>query len=160
MPRILRRNTAEIILLLKTKNSFFQKRLDMRCKRLYNLEVVWRDVAQFGSALRSGRRGRRFKSCHPDHEKSVLKISVRFFQRYKFLPEFAIYLRCDISSMRYVAFGNEKKDFISYRNETKFRYIEFARQIYRTSASEYIAKKFFKISMVWLSQKKPPGRLY
>ena len=25
-----------------------------------------RDVAQLGSALRSGRRGRRFKSCHPD----------------------------------------------------------------------------------------------
>ena len=25
-----------------------------------------RDVAQFGSALRSGRRGRRFESCHPD----------------------------------------------------------------------------------------------
>ena len=28
-----------------------------------------RDVAQLGSALRSGRRGRRFKSCHPDHLK-------------------------------------------------------------------------------------------
>ena len=27
-----------------------------------------RDVAQLGSALRSGRRGRRFKSCHPDHD--------------------------------------------------------------------------------------------
>lgn len=26
-----------------------------------------RGVAQLGSALRSGRRGRRFKSCHPDH---------------------------------------------------------------------------------------------
>ena len=25
-----------------------------------------RDVAQLGSARRSGRRGRRFKSCHPD----------------------------------------------------------------------------------------------
>ncbi len=24
-------------------------------------------MAQFGSALRSGRRGRRFESCHPDH---------------------------------------------------------------------------------------------
>ncbi|MEY3222092.1 MAG: hypothetical protein RLZZ203_948 [Cyanobacteriota bacterium] len=30
------------------------------------LPFLWRDVAQFGSALRSGRRGRRFKSCHPD----------------------------------------------------------------------------------------------
>ena len=27
---------------------------------------MFRDVAQFGSALRSGRRGRRFKSCHPE----------------------------------------------------------------------------------------------
>ena len=26
-----------------------------------------RDVAQLGSALRLGRRGRRFESCHPDH---------------------------------------------------------------------------------------------
>ncbi len=26
----------------------------------------FRDVAQPGSALRSGRRGRKFKSCHPD----------------------------------------------------------------------------------------------
>lgn len=26
-----------------------------------------RDVAQLGSALRSGRRSRRFKSCHPDN---------------------------------------------------------------------------------------------
>ena len=26
-----------------------------------------RDVAQFGRALRSGRKGRRFESCHPDH---------------------------------------------------------------------------------------------
>ena len=25
-----------------------------------------RDVAQPGSALRSGRRGRKFESCHPD----------------------------------------------------------------------------------------------
>ena len=28
-----------------------------------------RDIAQFGSALRSGRRGRRFKSCEPDQKK-------------------------------------------------------------------------------------------
>ena len=27
----------------------------------------YRDVAQLGSALRQGRRGRTFKSCHPDH---------------------------------------------------------------------------------------------
>ncbi len=28
--------------------------------------MTYRDVAQLGSALRSGRRGRRFESCHPD----------------------------------------------------------------------------------------------
>ncbi len=28
---------------------------------------MYRDVAQFGRALRSGRRGRRFESCHLDH---------------------------------------------------------------------------------------------
>lgn len=32
--------------------------------RLFKLQ---RGVAQLGSARRSGRRGRRFKSCHPDH---------------------------------------------------------------------------------------------
>ena len=34
-----------------------------------------RDVAQPGSALRSGRRGRKFESCHPDK-----KISLKYFQ--------------------------------------------------------------------------------
>ena len=67
-----------------------------------------------------------------------------FFQRYKFLTEFAIYLRYDISwRMRYVPSGREK-EFISYRNETKWSYIEFAKRIYRTSVSEYIAKEFLK----------------
>ncbi len=28
--------------------------------------LLWRDVAQLGSALRSGRRGRWFESSHPD----------------------------------------------------------------------------------------------
>ena len=28
-------------------------------------------MAQFGRALRSGRRGRRFKSCHPDHKSTT-----------------------------------------------------------------------------------------
>ena len=65
-----------------------------------------------------------------------------FFQRYKFLTEFAIctsyaiYLRCDM-----LPCGNEIKEFISYRNRMKWGYIEFAKQIYRTSASEYIANK-------------------
>lgn len=35
---------------------------------IYVVYRSYRDVAQFGRALRSGRRGRRFKSCHPDHK--------------------------------------------------------------------------------------------
>lgn len=30
------------------------------------IDMLLRGVAQFGKALRSGRRDRRFKSCHPD----------------------------------------------------------------------------------------------
>ncbi len=33
--------------------------------------ISYRDVAQFGSALRSGRRGRRFESCHLDQKERV-----------------------------------------------------------------------------------------
>ena len=39
---------------------------------------VLRDVAQLGSALRSGRRGRRFKSCHPDQNKKVAQRAAFF----------------------------------------------------------------------------------
>ena len=34
---------------------------------------LYRDVAQFGRALRSGRRGRRFESCHLDQQKIPAK---------------------------------------------------------------------------------------
>ena len=41
--------------------------------------VFFRGVAQFGSALRSGRRGRRFESCHLDQkEKSTEKVGFSF----------------------------------------------------------------------------------
>ena len=34
---------------------------------MWNIQYIYyRSVAQFGRALRSGRRGRRFKSCHSD----------------------------------------------------------------------------------------------
>ena len=39
----------------------------------------YRDVAQFGSALRLGRRGRTFESCHPDHLKQKRTYICRFF---------------------------------------------------------------------------------
>ena len=40
----------------------------------YNLIVIHRGVAQFGRALRSGRRGRKFKSCHLDHAECPYRI--------------------------------------------------------------------------------------
>ena len=38
----------------------------MRSKPKVENLILYRDVAQLGSALRLGRRGRRFESCHPD----------------------------------------------------------------------------------------------
>ena len=52
----------------------------------------------------------------------------------------------DISSMRYVALRQREKEFISYRNETKWSYIEFAKQIYRTSEAS-ISPKYTASSM-------------
>ncbi len=74
-----------------------------------------------------------------------------------------MYFVRDISSMRYVAFGNEKKEFISCRNETKWSYIEFAKQIYRTSyASILLISKNIPIvllvaSIVIMSKKDNQG---
>ncbi len=39
--------------------------------------MFFRDVAQLGSALRSGRRGRWFESSHPDWYLSIAKLFVR-----------------------------------------------------------------------------------
>ena len=54
------------------------KRIDKGRRVLYNIPTgqrllssslccAYRDVAQFGSALGLGPRGRKFESCHPDH---------------------------------------------------------------------------------------------
>ncbi len=45
---------------------------------IYVVYRSYRDVAQFGRALRSGRRGRRFKSCHPDQKRLTNRIIMRF----------------------------------------------------------------------------------
>jgi hypothetical protein len=51
-----------------------------------NDEVHQRGVAQFGRALRSGRRGRRFESCHLDH---IFKKHAGFYQRaFSFISPF------------------------------------------------------------------------
>ena len=57
---------------LMTKDKiFFTKPLSNK-KKLYfcSPKNRVRDVAQPGSALRSGRRGRKFESCHPDKKVS------------------------------------------------------------------------------------------
>ena len=77
----------------------------------------------------------KFRKCSFAPQNEFYKTSqwFGFFQRYKFLMEFAIYL-----AVRYILmdaiypFGvrvslrDELKEFISYRNETKWSYIEFA----------------------------------
>ena len=45
---------------------------------IYVVYRSYRDVAQFGRALRSGRRGRRFQSCHPDQKRQTNRIIMRF----------------------------------------------------------------------------------
>ena len=45
---------------------------------IYVVYSSYRDVAQFGRALRSGRRGRRFKSCPPDQKRQTNRIIMRF----------------------------------------------------------------------------------
>ncbi len=46
--------------------------LDFLAVIVYNYLVIVRGVAQFGRVLRSGRRGRRFKSCHLDQISSLV----------------------------------------------------------------------------------------
>ena len=52
------------------------RRLDVHAASA-RLAAVHRGVAQLGSALRSGRRGRGFKSRHPDHTKALVRDSHR-----------------------------------------------------------------------------------
>ncbi len=62
---------------------------------VYNLIFNFRDVAQFGSAPRLGRGGRRFKSCHPDFcaKKSVSRLNLRLAHNFNFyaFPMLEIY---------------------------------------------------------------------
>ena len=45
---------------------------------LYILNKHIRGVAQFGSAFGSGPKGRKFKSCHSDHNGSFTKVNEPF----------------------------------------------------------------------------------
>ena len=54
---------------------FFKKALDKHPKTVYNV-YCYLGVAQIGSALPWGGRGRRFKSCHSDHNVETKKMSL------------------------------------------------------------------------------------
>ena len=56
---------------------FFKKALDKYPKTVYNV-YCYLGVAQIGSALPWGGRGRRFKSCHSDHKSTVILIELRW----------------------------------------------------------------------------------
>ena len=56
---------------------FFKKALDKYPKTVYNV-YCYLGVAQIGSALPWGGRGRRFKSCHSDHNATVILIELRW----------------------------------------------------------------------------------
>ncbi len=67
--------------------------------------IIIRDIAQFGSALRSGRRGRRFKSCYPDQVKPI--VDIKFSYRLLFLAAFGVKtLPCFPASQNALAFCN------------------------------------------------------
>ena len=58
---------------------WYMKRKKIKCNQVYsNVRLIFfrnmRRVAQSGSALRSGRRGRRFKSSYADQPKKILEI--------------------------------------------------------------------------------------
>lgn len=55
-----------------------KKELDIKKKQAYK-KNVFRNVAQPGRALRSGRRGRRFKSSHSDQYKKAEVYTFAFF---------------------------------------------------------------------------------
>ena len=58
----------------------FKVILSCTCRKGVIIEYGQRDVAQLGSALRLGRRGRTFESCHPDHlEKRTCRNTSSFF---------------------------------------------------------------------------------
>ena len=64
---------------------------------LRRLSFCNRDVAQFGSAIRSGRMGRRFKSCHPDHLKTLYLPWLFCYNKYVLDKEKLTYIKPALS---------------------------------------------------------------
>ena len=63
----------------------------MRFIKTLNLKKKILDVVQPGRVLRSGRRGRKFKSCHPDQTKTDEFESIFYF--FFFLNMFLIFVQ-------------------------------------------------------------------
>ena len=61
-----------------TNSHFYKRLLDLQPGRaetasnVFSSSKISRDVAQLGSVLAWGARGRRFKSCHPDTDYQTL----------------------------------------------------------------------------------------
>ena len=72
------------------------------------MQSLCRDVAQLGSALRLGRRGRTFESCHPDHFKRVFLKALFLFVLILFNEIFVLHLidlSCDyITSLQKICY--------------------------------------------------------
>ena len=75
------------------------------------------------------------KKRHFSYEKCLFFIDLNFCRTVRYVKINSI---C-ADALDMLPYGNEKKAFIAYRNRTKWDYIEFAKQIYRTNDSEYIA---------------------
>lgn len=73
---------------------------------IYVVYRSYRDVAQFGRALRSGRRGRKFESCHLDQlQKAELRkklVIQPFFVTWGVLRKTGFFLKWQVENGQFV----------------------------------------------------------
>lgn len=115
-----------------------------------------RGVAQLGRALRSGRRGRRFKSCHLDQKRKIIMILAykasnhtpsKGFHFKKWKPFFRRFfrvkasLRQDSNLQRRISPDKRSCDPFKNCGNCPYPYHGFVRYISREIASERIYKK-------------------
>ena len=98
----------------KSEKVRYTKRV--RCKRYKN--KTHRCVAQLGRALRSGRRGRRFKSCHFDYLAGApktleIRFSVFFFVGIKSIK---IHLVTNLVTNNTTFYQHCKKNITTFKN--------------------------------------------
>ena len=71
--------------------NFLVQTLDITIPLWYNTVVI-RGVAQFGSALGSGPRGRKFESCHSDQNRKSAGENRRIFDFVFFFFHYSIFI--------------------------------------------------------------------